>query len=58
MIRRNTISRARKPSRTALRKRVTIAFVAMARGLDPITAYARTKVFYRSRGGAWTRAFT
>jgi hypothetical protein len=55
---RNKTTRGRKSPRTTLRKRVTNAVRAMARGFDPMTAYARTKMFYRSGGGAWTRALT
>jgi hypothetical protein len=54
----NKKSSVRNSLRTTLRRRVTAAFRAMARGLDSRTAYAQTKVFYRSGRGEWTRGLT
>ena len=55
---RNNASRGRKSPGAALRSRVAAAFRAMARGTDPATAFARTKMFYRSGTGVWARSFT
>lgn len=47
--------RAADLPRTTTRMQVTAAFQAMAGGLDAKTAYAKTKAFYCSSGGEWTR---
>jgi len=44
--------------RTTPRMQVTAAFQAMAGGLDAKTAYAKTKAFYCSGGGEWTRGLS
>ena len=51
------IRRSRIP-RSTPRMHVAEAFRAMAHGADPRTAFARTKAFYRTGGGDWTRALT
>jgi hypothetical protein len=56
MLPRNNSARGRKSPGIALRSRVTAAFRKMAQGIAPGAAFARTKMFYRSGGGAWTRA--
>lgn len=58
MLFRNNASRRRKSPPTALRSRVTTAFQMMARATDPRTAFARTKMFYRSGAGEWARSLT
>ena len=51
-------SKARRPARrllAAARARVAAAFRKLAHGVDPRTAGARTRSFYRSSGMAWSR---
>ena len=50
---------AKEPAaRTALRKHVIAAFQALAGAVDRKTAFAQTKAYYRSCGGAWARALS
>ena len=61
MIRRNLHeNRAGHPRRllVAARARVAAAFRKLAHGVDPRTAGARTRNFYRSSGMAWSRSLS
>jgi hypothetical protein len=44
--------------RIAPNRRVVAAFEIIARAVDRREAFARTKAFYRSGGGAWARALS
>jgi hypothetical protein len=52
------MSPAPRSPRINLTTRVSAAFRALAGGLGASAAYAQTKAFYRSGGGAWTRALS
>ena len=60
MLFKNNVKRARRSPQAALRSRVAIAFRVIARGVDPVTAFARYqsfhRLFYRSGGREWTRS--
>jgi hypothetical protein len=49
-------NKARKLTRLTLRARIAAAFAKIASAVDPRTAHARTKDFYRSGGKAWARS--
>jgi len=49
-------NRARKLPRLILRARIAAAFAKIASAVDPRTAGARTKDFYRSSGTTWARS--
>ena len=48
--------RSAKRVLAAARARVAAAFRKLAHGVDPHTAYDRTRRFYRSSGMAWSRS--
>jgi hypothetical protein len=52
----NHLSRTRRSLQSPRRSRVARAFRLVARGVDQATAFARSKAFYRSGGGAWARS--
>ncbi len=49
-------NRAYNLTRLKLRARVAAAFAKIASAVDPRTAHARTKGFYRLSGTAWARS--
>jgi hypothetical protein len=51
-------NRARNLTRLTRRERIAAAFAKIVSAVDPRTAHARTKDFYRSSGKAWARSLT